>query len=81
LFKMVEEFRRFFHQRSHYEEIEDVNYYLANNGNGGGAYQILNKSYSMLCKYIPKEIAELYESDNSPLQYPNLPYYYKLKKN
>jgi hypothetical protein len=76
LYKAIEEFRRFFHQRMHYPTIEDVNIYIGNKN--FGAFSVLNKMYcKVLDQYLPKDIEELI--DDNKFQNPKYPYYYKVK--
>lgn len=77
IYKTVEEFRRFFHQRNHYPILNDVHTYLGNIETGG--YSILNNLYiKILDKYLPKEITR--KINEGEFTNPQYPYYYHLKK-
>ena len=78
LYKSIEEFRRFFHNRNHYPLLNDVHTYIGNSKNG--ALSILNKLYcKILDKYLPEDIDNPSEEDDEKFTHPNYPYYYHLK--
>lgn len=78
VYKSIEEFRRFFHNRSHYPLLSDVHTYMGNSTNG--AYSILNKLYcKILDKYLPEDIDNPSEEDENKFSHPSFPYYYQLK--
>lgn len=75
LHKTIEEFVRFFHQPLHYQSLNDVEKFLGNKDQG--AFHLLcevrRKFYYR--EVFPKDIQEMI--DNSELENPNYPYYYK----
>lgn len=78
VYKSIEEFRRFFHNASHYPLLSDVETYIGNSENG--AFSILNKLYCQtLDKYLPEDIDNPSEEDEGKFTHPNFPYYYQIK--
>ncbi|MHA7863566.1 hypothetical protein [Flagellimonas marinaquae] len=76
IYKTMEEFNRFFHQRMHYTTIKDIEIFLGDRD--AGAYSIIHKLYyDTLHNYMPKEISEKFGKENNPLENPRLPYYYR----
>jgi hypothetical protein len=78
VYKSMEEFRRFFHNRSHYSLLSDVHTYIGDSTSG--ALAIVNKLYCQtLDKYLPEDIDHPSEEDEQRFSHPNFPYYYQLK--
>lgn len=78
LYKIFEEFNRFFHQPLHFSTIEDINSFLGDRDSG--AYSLISKIYyQLLPEYIPERIMEKLGKENDPFTHPNDPYYYKKK--
>jgi hypothetical protein len=78
IYKTFEEFNRFFHQRQHYQTIEDIETYLGNID--FGAFSIIsNIYYKVLPKYLPKKIEEKFGEKSDPFDISKFPYYYKVK--
>ncbi|WP_459209717.1 hypothetical protein [Aquimarina rhabdastrellae] len=74
IYKTIEEFRRFFHNRNHYRTLNSIHTYIGNNE--VGAFSILDKLYcKVLDKYFPKEMERLEDK----ITHPDYPYYYNLK--
>ncbi len=72
----IAEFVRFFHQPMHYENLEDVEKFLGDKDKGG--FHLLCEILYNKFEYrtiLPKDIQEMI--DNSELENPNYPYYYK----
>lgn len=72
----IEEFVRFFHQPMHYKTLEDVEKFLGSKDKG--AYHLLSEILHKKFQYkdiFPDDIIEMI--DNSELENPNYPYYYK----
>lgn len=79
IYKAIEEFRRFFHNRHHYPLYIDIETYMGNNEYG--AFSILNELYTKtLDTYIPDDIEDSLGGDNDKLTHPDFPYYYNLKQ-
>ncbi|RZJ51768.1 MAG: hypothetical protein EOO44_13905 [Flavobacterium sp.] len=79
MYKTFEEFNRFFHQPAHYPTIEDLDNFLGNRD--FGAYSIIHKMYyEVLNQYIPKDIQESLDADDSVFDHPDYPFYYNLKE-
>jgi len=72
----IGEFVRFFHQPRHHETLENVEKFMGNIEKG--AFHLLCEIYYTKFQYrniFPKDIQEMI--DNSELENPNYPYYYK----
>ena len=76
IYKTIEELRRFFHQRSHYTQLEDIYNYIGNNKSG--MYSILSNIYlKIFTKMFGEKIIKLVEDDKFYQE--QSPYYYKKK--
>ena len=76
LYNTVGEFVRFFHQPMHYTRLEDVETFMGNRNNG--ALHLLWEIYYRKFYYediFPGDIRQMI--DDSELEHPNPPYYYK----
>ena len=76
VYKTLEEFNRFFHQKGHWENISQMEAFIGDIDTG--AYSIIHKIYyDVLAKYIPKEIAEKFGQEDDPFKSPKAPFYLK----
>lgn len=73
--KTIDEFVRFFHQPMHYQDLKDVEKFLGNTDKG--AFHLLSEVRRKFYyrDIFPKDVQEMI--DNSELENPNYPYYYK----
>jgi hypothetical protein len=77
IFRVLEEYMRFFHQPDHYTTIEDVRKFLGTISSKGG-FEVLNtaiykKAYKMT---LPKEVKEMVK--NSTFEHFLFPEYYNV---
>lgn len=79
IYKAIEEFRRFFHNKHHYPLYADIETYLGYKD--FGAFSILDELYiKTLDTYIPDDIEKSLGDENDKLTHPSFPYYYNLKQ-
>lgn len=75
IYKTIEELRRFFHNRDHYQNLEDVHKYLSGED---GMYKILSDIYSETFEnMMSNEIESLMSDEN--LYTEKKPFYYYRK--
>lgn len=76
IFKLLEEFNSFFHNRDHYPTLEEVHRFIAP---PEGVYPILKEAYYFKMRsMLPVEIMELIEEDY--FRNPKSPWYFKPEK-
>ncbi len=74
IYKTIGELISFFHQRGHYEQIEDIHKYIGNKK--GGILSILSKiNHKDYEEKLPQEVKDILESDD--FHSPILQYYKK----
>jgi len=74
VFSTLQEYQRFFHQRSHYDSVDDVQRFLGTS-NGLAGYKLLHTSiHEKMRKMIPSHVGEKY--DEGDFDSPRLPFYY-----
>jgi hypothetical protein len=78
MFKTMEEFNRFFHQSSHYQDSVQIHDYM--DSEKGGAYEMIHKLYyDVLWNYLPEDIQKQIENGGEPFESPIKPFYFNEK--
>ena len=81
IYKVLEEYMRFFNNPDHYQKIDDVKEFLGTISSGGGFEVLNNALYNKISKKIkfPKEIDDMII--NGVFENPLFPKYYNVEKN
>lgn len=79
IYKIFEEFNRFFHQSQHFQTINDVELYVGSKE--FGAYSLIHQMYyTVLYRYLPDNIIKSIE-EGYTFESPIEPYYFNNKSN
>jgi len=79
VFSTLQEFQQFFHQKLHYQTLEDVQKFMGT-VKGQSAHKLLSTSiHDKMVKMLPEKIADLY--DDGHFDSPNLPFYFDENRN
>jgi hypothetical protein len=76
IYRVLQEYMRFFHNPDHYQKIDDIKFFLGTISSGGG-FEVLNNALYKKIKF-QKEIDDMMADDS--FDNPLFPKYYNIEK-